>query len=155
MTGLDQFDVRLLRILQSEGDLTQAQLAERVHLSPTQCARRVLRLRQDGYIQRFAAVLDHKKLGRTVIAHTLVSLRSHEEEVRSAFRKFVLASAEAVECYSQTGDADYIIKVFCNDLDDFSNFLDRMVKAAGGFAAMRSSIVLKEIKNFTTLPVDF
>jgi len=144
--GLDQFDERLLAVLQVQGDLTQAQLAERVHLSPTQCARRISRLRQEGYIQGYCAIVDHKKLGFSILSHTLVTVRSHDETANSAFRAFVQGSPEVIECYTQTGDADYLLKVLCRDLDDLSDFLERLVKATGGVASVRSSVALQQIK---------
>jgi Lrp/AsnC family leucine-responsive transcriptional regulator len=144
--GLDHFDERLLALLQVQADLTQAQLAERVHLSPTQCARRVARLKQEGYILGFSAMVDHKKLGLSILSHTQVSVLAHHESANAAFRAFVQSSPEVVECYTQTGDADYIMKILCRDLDDLSNFLERMVKAAGGVASVRSSVALQQIK---------
>jgi DNA-binding Lrp family transcriptional regulator len=148
MTGLklDQFDERLLTVLQVQGDLTQAELAERVHLSPTQCARRVARLKQEGYIRGVCAVVDHKKLGFSVLSHTQVSVRSHDGSVNAAFRTFVESAPEIVECYTQTGDADYILKILCRDLDNLSDFLERMMKATGGVASVRSSLALQQIK---------
>ncbi|MEI4486676.1 Lrp/AsnC family transcriptional regulator [Frigidibacter sp. MR17.14] len=146
MSDLDNFDMRILSLLQAEGDLTQGQISERVNLSPTQCGRRIARLRKEGYIQRFAAVLDLRRLGYTIVAHTLVSLRSHEDSANTSFRDFIARAPEVVECFAQTGDADYIVKIVCRDLDDLSEFLDRLIKAAGNLASLRSSIALKEIK---------
>lgn len=152
MSELDIFDTRILALLQVEGDLTQAQLSERVHLSPTQCGRRVARLRQEGYIERFAAMLDHRKLGLPIVAHTLVTLKTHEDATNASFRDFIVNAREVVECYAQTGDSDYIVKIICRDLDDLSQFLERLIKAAGGLASLRSGIALKEIKKGHILP---
>jgi DNA-binding Lrp family transcriptional regulator len=107
---------------------------------------------QEGYIQGFVAIVDPRKLGLAVLSHTQVSVRSHDEAANTAFRAFVQGSSAVVECYTQTGDADYLLKILCRDLDDLSNFLERMVKTTGGVASVRSSIALQQIKRAPRLP---
>ena len=87
------------------------------------------------------------------MAHTLVSLRTHEDSTNAAFCEFISNAREVVECYAQTGDADYIVKIICRGLGELSQFLDRMIKASGGLASLRSSIALKEIKKGHTFPL--
>jgi DNA-binding Lrp family transcriptional regulator len=150
---LDGFDLRILAAVQQRGDISHVDLAERVHLSPTQCARRLERLKEQGYIRQIVAILDPELVGLTVVAHSLVSLRSHDEAANAAFRKFILGASEVVECYSQTGDADFLMKVMTRDLPHLSDFVDRLIAAAGGLASLRSSIVLKTVKKTTELPL--
>lgn len=150
---LDPFDVRLLRTIQRDGDLTNAQLSAQVHLSPSQCARRLDRLRQAGFIERTVTVLNRDRLGLSILAYVLVSLREHEQAQNEAFRRFVIAAPEVLECHMQTGDIDLILKVALRDLDAFAEFLDRLIAATGGLAALKSSIVLRSIKSGNELPV--
>ena len=150
---LDVFDLRLLAAIQAKGDMTQAELSEIVHLSPTQCARRLQRLRTDGYVRDIVAILDPERLGINIIAHTLVGLRNHDDETGKAFRAFIDAADEVVECWSQTGDADYLLKIMVKDLGELASLIERLITAVGGFASLRSFVALKAIKRTTTVPI--
>jgi len=150
---LDVFDLRLLAAIQAKGDMTQAELSEKVHLSPTQCARRLQRLRNDGYVRDIVAILDPERLGINIIAHTLVGLRNHDDETGKAFRAFVDEADEIVECWSQTGDADYLLKIMVHDLGELAALIERLIASIGGFASLRSFVALKAIKRTTTVPL--
>jgi DNA-binding Lrp family transcriptional regulator len=151
----DQFDVKLLSLLQRGAEMTHAELSQHVHLSPTQCARRLEKLRKDGYISNLVAVLNPEKLGLRVQAHTLVSLGQHTEEKNEQFRRFIESAPEVLECYAQTGESDLIMKVVATDLDHLGDFLDRMIRISGGLASVKSCIVLKTIKKTNALPLAF
>lgn len=153
MDELDVFDLRLLAAIQEKGDMTQAELSEKVHLSPTQCARRLQRLRNDGYVRDIVAILDPERLGINIIAHTLVGLRNHDDETGKAFRAFVDEADEIVECWSQTGDADYLLKIMVRDLGELAALIERLIASIGGFASLRSFVALKAIKRKTTVPL--
>lgn len=150
---LDQFDIRLLAAIQVSSEMTQAELSERVNLSPTQCARRLERLRREGYIRGAVAILDAERLGFRVIAHTQVSLRAHTADGNALFHQFIDRSPEILECYSQTGEADFLLKIVTRDLDHLSALLERMIQSTGGLASVTSSIVLRTIKRTTALPL--
>ncbi|WP_431324463.1 Lrp/AsnC family transcriptional regulator [Rhizobium sp. YTU87027] len=151
--ALDQFDIRLLAAIQRNAELTQAELSQLVNLSAAQCSRRLDRLRSDGFVQNVVAILNPEKLGFSVVAHTLVSLRAHTEEGNEQLHRFVETAPEILECYSQTGEADFLMKIVASDLDHLSVFLERMIKVAGGLASVRSSIVLRTLKKSTELPL--
>jgi Lrp/AsnC family leucine-responsive transcriptional regulator len=151
--ALDQFDIRLLAAIQRNAELTQTELSQVVNLSAAQCSRRLDRLRSEGLIQNVVAILNPEKLGFTVVAHTLVSLRAHTDEGNTQLHRFIEAAPEILECYSQTGDADFLMKIMASDLDHLSVFLERMIKASGGLASVTSSIVLRTLKKSTELPL--
>lgn len=151
--ALDQFDIRLLAGLQKNAELTQAELSQLVNLSAAQCSRRLDRLRSEGFVQNVVAILNPEKLGLSVVAHTLVSLRVHTEESNEQLHRFIETSREILECYSQTGEADFLMKIVASDLDHLSVFLERMIKFTGGLASVRSSIVLRTLKKSTELPL--
>lgn len=153
MTDLDAFDMRILAAVQRRGDITHVDLAEIVHLSPTQCARRLQRLRGEGVIRGVVALLDAERLGFAVTAHVSVGLRVHDAAANRAFHDFVAGTGEVVGCWSQTGDADYLLRILARDLAHLSALIDRLIAMTGGLAALRSSIVLKEIKASTALPL--
>jgi DNA-binding Lrp family transcriptional regulator len=148
LTGefMDVYDQRILRSIQEAADLTHAELAERVHLSPSQCARRLDRLRAAGYIERTVAILNRERLGLDVLAHVLISLQAHEGAQNDAFRRFINDAPEVLESYMQSGDADLLMKVAVRDLEALAEFIDRLIKVSGGLAALRSYIVLRSIK---------
>lgn len=151
--SLDIFDIRLLSAIQRDASLSNVVLSEEVHLSPSQCARRLERLRQEGYISGVVASLNPAKLGLNVIAHSLVSLRAHGADSNRALEQFLRESPEVLECYAQTGDADLLMKIVVEDLARLAAFLDRLVVATGGLAILRSSVVLKVLKQSSSFPL--
>lgn len=150
---LDRTDIRLLSAIQEDASLTNVELGERIHLSPSQCARRLDRLRREGYIDRVVTLLDPARFGFTILVHTAISLRTHENDRNRAFMAFVQDSPEVLECYSHTGDSDFIMKIIVGSLDDLSAFFDRMLHVTGGVASMRSGVVMKTIKHTTAIPL--
>lgn len=152
-SSLDQFDIKLLAAIQKNAEVTQNELSQLVNLSPAQCSRRLERLRGEGLIQHVVAILNPEKLGFSVVAHTLVSLRSHTDEGNNQLHRFIATAPEILECYSQTGDADFLMKIVARDLEHLSLFLERMIKTTGGLASVTSSIVLRTLKKSTELPL--
>lgn len=153
MEPLDSFDMRILAAMQNRGDITNVELAEVVRLSATQVARRLQRLRTEGYIRGVVAVLDPALLGFGVTSHTLVRLRSHDDATNQAFRRFVADSDEIVGCWSQTGEVDYLLRIVVRDLGHLADLIERIEAVTGGVASLRSSIVLREFKHTTALPL--
>jgi len=150
---LDDTDIRILAAIQQRGDISNVELAALVHLSASQCARRLDQLRRDGYIDRVVTLLNPVRFGLNTLVHTAISLHRHEVELNDRFREFLRSAPEVLECYAQTGDADYLLKILVSDLAALSEFFDRLLTAAGGVAAMRTSVVLKTIKQQSALPL--
>jgi Lrp/AsnC family leucine-responsive transcriptional regulator len=151
---MDIYDKRILEAVQERADLTHAELAERVHLSPSQCARRLERLRAAGYIERTVAILNRERLGLDVLAHVLISLQAHEGARNNAFRHFIDEASEVLECFMQSGDADMLIKVAVPSLEALAAFIDRLIAVSGGLATLRSYIVLRPIKTGNRYPIE-
>lgn len=150
---LDRTDLLLLAALQHEGRLTNAELAERVHLSPSACLRRVQRLERDGVIAGYAAQVDPERLGLGLQAFVRVQLVRHDAASVAAFSGFVEQWEEVVACHALTGDMDYLLQVAVRDLEHFSRFLlDRLLNQAG-VADVNSSFVLRTVKAFRGLPL--
>lgn len=145
-SGLDSFDLKLLAELQQDGRLTNAELGERVHLSASQASRRVQRLIDEGYIERFQAVLSRQKLGIGLTVYCLVTLKIHAGDSMQAFHERVRALPEVMECQSLTGEADYVLKIVVADLKRFSDFMSEHLMKAPEVANIRSSVVLESIK---------
>lgn len=152
---LDNFDIRILQIWQEQGDIGPVEMSERVHLSASQCSRRMQSLRASGHISRVSAVLAPEKLGIGVSAYVLVTLRSHETGWLEAFQRRIDALDEVLECQSLTGEADIILKVATRDLASFNTLLVRELLAAPEVATARSSIILENLKSTTALPTRY
>lgn len=150
---LDRTDLLLLAALQADGRQTNAELAERVHLSPSACLRRVQRLERDGVIAGYAARVDPERLGLGLQAFVRVQLAHHDAGSIAAFTAFVEQWDEVVACHALTGDMDYLLQVAVRDLEHFSRFLlDRLLNQAG-VADVNSSFVLRTVKAFRGLPL--
>ncbi|MCC7250182.1 MAG: Lrp/AsnC family transcriptional regulator [Lysobacter sp.] len=150
---LDRIDLQLLAELQRSGRLTNAELAERVHLSPSACLRRVPRLERDGTIAGYRAEIDPERLGLGLQAFVRVQLRQHDAAAIDAFAALVDAWDEVIACHALTGDMDYLLQIAVRDLDHFSRFLlDRLLNQAG-VADVNSSFVLRTVKAFRGIPL--
>ncbi|MBL8264362.1 MAG: Lrp/AsnC family transcriptional regulator [Xanthomonadaceae bacterium] len=150
---LDRTDLLLLAELQGGARLTNAELAERVHLSPSACLRRVQRLEREGVIAGYRAEVDPERLGLGLQAFVRVQLRHHDAAAVTAFSEFVNAWDEVVTCHALTGDMDYLLHVVVQDLEHFSRFLlDRLLTQAG-VADVNSSFVLRTVKAFKGMPL--
>ena len=153
MQSLDRTDLRLLAILQAEGRITQAELAERVNLSPSACLRRVQRLEAAGVIVGYAARIAPEAVGLGLQAFVRVQLARHEGEAIARFVERLAGWDEVVACHALSGDMDYLLQVYVRDLDHFSEFLlDKLLNAAG-VADVNSSFVLRTVKEFRALPL--
>ncbi|NLG59068.1 MAG: Lrp/AsnC family transcriptional regulator [Gammaproteobacteria bacterium] len=150
---LDRTDLQLLAELQRRGRLTNAELAERVHLSPSACLRRVQRLERSGVIAGYRVELDAEQLGLGLQAFVRVQLEKHDASYIEKFTTAVQGWNEVVACHALSGDMDYLLQVVVQDLDHFSRFLlDRLLNAAG-VADVNSNFVLRTVKAFRGLPL--
>lgn len=150
---LDRADLALLAHLQTGGRLTNAELAERVNLSPSACLRRVQRLEREGVISGYGAHLDPKRIGLGLQAFVRLQLLHREPAQVEHFAELVNAWDEVVSCHALTGDVDYILHVAVADLDHFSRFLlDRLLRE-DCVANVNSSVVLRVVKAGRSLPL--
>ena len=150
---LDRTDLLLLAELQRGARLTNAELAERVHLSPSACLRRVQRLEREGVIAGYRAEVDPERLGLGLQAFVRVQLARHDAASVTAFSDAVNQWDEVVTCHALTGDMDYLLQIVVRDLEHFSRFLlDRLLDQAG-VADVNSSFVLRTVKAFRGLPL--
>ncbi len=150
---LDMFDLRILRELQEDGRLTNAELSERIGLSPSPCLRRTRRLEEEGLIASYQARLDAGRLGLGVLAFIQVHLERQVDEAAREFEAAVLALPQVIACYSVTGDSDYLLHVVCEDLDGFAHFAHDILMGLPGVRGVRSSLALKRVKESGRLPL--
>ncbi len=150
---LDDTDRRILRVLQKEGRISNAELSERVNLSPSACHRRVGRLEAAGYIDGYVALVNQRKIGRPVIVFVEISLSAQADEVLEAFEREVKLIPDVLECHLMAGTADYLLKVCAEDSEDFARIHRRHLARLPGVAQMHSSFSLKTVLRTTALPV--
>lgn len=149
----DRIDLAILDVLQREGRLTNAELAERVNLSASACLRRVQRLESGGVIGGYAARVTPAAVGLGLQAFVRVQLRSHDAAAVQTFVERVGAWDDVMACHALTGDMDYLLHVVVEDLEHFSRFLlDHLLNDAG-VADVNSSFVLRTVKHERTLPL--
>jgi Lrp/AsnC family leucine-responsive transcriptional regulator len=153
MPSLDRTDLRLLAVLQSEGRITNAELAERVSLSPSACLRRLQRLEADKVITGYAAQVDPQAVGLGLQAFVRIQLAQHEADAIESFVQRVGEWEEVVACHALTGDMDYLMHVYVQDLEHFSRFLLDHLLNASGVADVNSSFVLRTVKRSPSLPL--
>lgn len=151
---VDRYDLALLDVLQSRGNATNAQLGELVHLSASQVSRRLQRLEEAGLIAGFAALLDPAAVGLGVTAFAEVVLERQGGHSPDGFESAVSALAEVVECYSVSGDADYVLRIVAPDLAAFSDIMMKRLLCLPGVARIKTNIALQKIKQTHVLPLD-
>ncbi len=149
----DQFDVRLLRVLQENGKLTNAELSERVHLSPSQCQRRLKKLEENGVVQGYVAMLDRVKVGLGVMAIVNVSLSEHSEEAVRKLEQAILENPQILEGWAVLGETDYLLRVVATDIEELSNLLLHKLLRLQIVDSLRTAIMLRPIKSTTALPL--
>ena len=150
---LDRIDLDILRTLQADARVPNVDLADRVGLSPSPCARRVARLERDGIIARYATVIDQKAVGLPVSVFVSVTLERQVEGALETFEKAVLKRPEIMECYLMTGEADYLLRVVVSGLDAYERFLIEHLTRVPGIANIKSSFALKQVAYRTELPI--
>ena len=153
MIHLDEIDRRILGHLQGDARISHAELARQVALSPTSCWRRVRALEEAGVITGQVALLDPAAVGVGVSVIASVSLREHHDENRAAFEGFVSDHPEIVECYSMTGERDYLLRVVVRDVEAYDRFLTRYLLHHPAVGSASSSFALRQIKYTTALPI--
>lgn len=153
---LDRTDRRILAELQRNGRLSNQELADRVSLSPSPCLRRVKRLEQLGVIRQYVALVDPDKVGFGLSGYIEVRLQKQaggNHAPISEFANAVQGWSEVVGCYATTGDMDYLLRVHVKDLAHFSRFAMDTLMLHPAVVDMRSTFILKKIKDTTVLEV--
>lgn len=153
MAELDALDIRILNALQEDGRITTLELAERVGLSPTPCARRVKRLEDEGMIERYVTLLNPERLGIGLNVFVNVRLISQTKGAIDTFEKAIKGLPEVVECYLLTGEYDYLLHLRVADIAALRSFVRDQLIANESVGATHSSIALEQTKYTTALPL--
>ncbi len=150
---LDSIDRAILTELQQEGRLSNQELAQRVHLSPSACLRRVKALEDSGVIAQYVALLNPRAVGKHGISYTIVNLESMNTAQLEAFEQAVRAHPEVLDCYYVAGANDYLIRFAYRDAEDLERFHSEVLMHLPGVARSNSMLVLRTVKKTTALPL--
>lgn len=150
---LDETDRRILRIMQNQGRISNAELSEAVALSASACHRRVQRLEKEGFIRQHVTLLDARKMGMPTTVFVEITLQAQADEVLDAFEKAVSRIPDVLECHLMAGTADYILKVVAENTEDFARIHRQHLARLPGVTQMQSSFALRTVFKTTALPV--
>ena len=150
---LDATDRRILAVLQKEGRITNADLSERVNLSPSACHRRVQQLEEAGYIDKYVALLNTRKMGKPTTVFVEITLQSQAEDLLDAFEREVARVPDILECHLMAGTADYLLKIMAEDTEDFARIHRQHLSRLPGVRQMQSSFALRTVVQTTALAV--
>ena len=151
---MDAIDRKILSILQSEGRITNVELAERVGLTAPPCLRRVHHLEKSGMIKGYHAQLAANELGYGITIFALVSLKSQAETDLRAFEHHVASLPEVRECHMLNGEIDFILKIVAHDLQAFQQFLTSQLTTAPNVASVKTSLTIRTSKDLPGIPID-
>ena len=149
----DETDLRILTVLQRQGRISNAELSERIHLSPSACHRRVQRLERAGLIRDYVALLDARRMGRPTTVFVEITLSGQSDEVLEAFERAVRQVPDILECHLMAGTADYLLKVVARDTEDFARIHRRHLARLPHVVQMQSSFALRTVFRTTAIPV--
>lgn len=145
MIELDATDRKILRLLQADGRISNADLAEAIHLSPSSCLRRVRRLESSGVIDRYAMLVNPAAIGKPTSIFIEISLGSQSQEVLDAFEAAVADSSEVMECYLMAGQSDYLLRVEVADMADFERIHKSQLSRLPGVTGIRSNFAIRVV----------
>lgn len=153
MSEFNALDRRILRELQADATLSSADLAARVGSSAASCWRRIKALEAAGVLGPTVRLLNPGALAQSVTVLCNVRMRSHAREVRGAFEDFVHGREEIIECYSMSGEWDYLLRIVARDVADYERFLMRFLLDHPAVGGASSHFALSLTKYTTALPV--
>lgn len=156
MTGarvLDPIDRKLLNELQHDASLSHAELAQRVGASTASCWRRIRALEADGVLLKPIRLVDASRIGRGVNVLCHIKIRNHSTQTTEEFENFVASREEIMECYSMSGDWDYLLRILVEDVEDYNRFLMRTVLRHPSVATGSSHFALAQVKYTTAVPI--
>ncbi|HVZ01705.1 MAG TPA: Lrp/AsnC family transcriptional regulator [Dongiaceae bacterium] len=153
MRKMDEIDRRIIAAIQHDGKITTQELAARVGLSASPCARRVRLLEQAGIVKGYTAVIDQKKAGLPINAFASIKLERQREEDLDRFAQAVTRWPEVLDCYLMTGQRDYLMRIVVRDLEAYERFLKEKLTRLKGIASIETSFALDQVKRSEALPL--
>ncbi|MCK6601179.1 MAG: Lrp/AsnC family transcriptional regulator [Bacteroidetes bacterium] len=143
---MDELDIKILNVLQENGRITNANLAQTVGLSPSATSERVRRLEENGFIDKYVAVVSPEKINKAVHAFVFVTLEAHHADIIEGFAKAVDEIEDVLECYHISGQSDYMLKVAVRDIPEYEKFLRERLTKVTGIDRLNTAFVLRNMK---------
>lgn len=150
---MDESDKKLLAALQEDSQLTAQELSDKLNLSTSQTGRRRQRLESAGYIKSYVARLRADRLGLAVQSFVQVHLATHGAEQSKSFKRLVEITPQITDAWTMTGDADYLLRVYCTDLSDLNRLIQDVLLVHPSVARVHSQIVMDQLKTDGPLPL--
>ena len=151
---LDGIDLKILRILQDEGRISNLDLSKKIGMSPPPTLRRVRDLEKNGFIDGFRANIDPSKLGYDLTAWIFISLKNQNEESLNAFEKLVWGWETIRECYMLNGEVDFILKSVSKNMAEFNEFLSQNITSNDNVLSVKTAFAIKATKRLGNVPID-
>lgn len=153
MVELDSYEKKILRLLQEDAGLSNADIAERVGLSASPCWRRIDRLEREGFIKRRVALLDRQKVGFNAQIFAQVKLNAHGRANLDEFAASIREIPEVLECYVLMGSVDFLLRIVTSDIEAYEKLFFNRLSQLPGVQEVNSTVALSEIKSTTSLPI--
>jgi Lrp/AsnC family leucine-responsive transcriptional regulator len=150
---LDSIDKKILEILQTNSNITNAQLAQEIGLSPAPTLERVKKLETAGVIKSYHAVIDTASVGMGVSTFVMVTLKGHNKDNIEKFMKVIRKIDEVIECHHLTGQADFILKIVCTDIPAYQNLMLEKVSNIEVVDNMQTMVILSTFKDSKVVPL--
>lgn len=147
MDILDDVDKSILKILQRDAKQTTKEIAHTLNLTVSPIYERIRKLEQSGYISKYVAILDQRKIGRPVTAICQVSMRYHSEAFIENFVNDIQHLEEVQECYHMAGQVDFLLKINVKSLEEYHDFVRYKLSKIENIGVLNSTFVLKEVKH--------
>ena len=151
--NLDATDLNILRMLQANSQLTIKELAASINLSITPVHDRIRKLEREGYIERYVALLNRKKLGKSLVVYCNVTLDKQRKESFEEFNRAIAQLPEVLECSVVSGTFDYLLKVVADNVESYNTFYQQNLSVLESVSHISSFFVMSEIKSTTEIPV--
>ncbi len=151
--NIDKYDRAILSALQKDGRISNVDLSGSVSLSESACLRRVRRLEDKGFIERYTALLDQRQAGLSGNVFVHIGLHREEQSELAAFEAAVQSLPEVMECYLMTGEFDYLLRVVVSDMADFERVHKESLTRLPGVARVNSSVAIRTVRKTTELPL--
>jgi len=144
--ALDKNDLAILKLLQENARITVKEISEKIHLSTTPIHERIKRLEQSGVIKQYVTLLDYNKMNRSLMVICYVSLKEHSKTAGVKFIKNINELSEVIECYSISGEFDFMLKVLCSDMNAYYDFHVNKLSQQENMGNVQSVFVMGVIK---------
>lgn len=154
MLKLDRTDLKILSILQESARITNQELANRIHLSPSSSLTRVRRLEESGIIKAYHASIDLNQLCRSIMCIATVSIQSQAKKDYSEFQNYISRVPEIIECFTVSGTFDFIMKVVSPDMNRYMAITDDLIDAVKAEITLNTHVVMNENKLYSGFPLN-